>query len=96
MIQAVNTMMFQKHGKDDDVLTTLYDVYKAKRNAEVAQGVGKDTELLILSNKSGCMRINDAQLNILSQIYEQELKMGRTHQDLKKLNDHGQVMLECS
>jgi len=96
MIQAINTLMFQKHGKNDDVLTTLYDVYKAKRNAEVAQGVGKETELLVLSQKTGCSRINDAQLNILSQIYNQELKMGRTHTDLEKLKDHGQVMLECS
>lgn len=96
MIQAINTLMFQKHGKDDDVLTTLYDVYKAKRNAEVAQGVGKETELLVLSQNTGCTRINDAQLNLLSQIYNQELKMGRTHTDLEKLKDHGQVMLECS
>jgi hypothetical protein len=96
MIQAINTLMFQKHGKNDDVLTTLYDVYKAKRNAEVAQGVGKETELLVLSQKTGCTRINDAQLNILCQIYKLELKMGRTHSDLEKLKDHGQVMLECS
>jgi hypothetical protein len=96
MIQAVNTMMFQKHGKNDDVLTTLYDVYKAKRNAEVAQGVGKETDLLVLSQINGCMRINNAQLDILAQIYDKELKMGRTHVDLQKLNDHGQVMLECS
>jgi hypothetical protein len=96
MIQAVNTMMFQKHGKDDDVLTTVYDVYKAKRNAEVAQGVGKETELLVLSLNNGCSRINKEQLEILAQIYDQELRMGRTHQDLQKLNNHGQVMLECS
>jgi hypothetical protein len=96
MIQAVNTLMFQKHGKDDDVLRTLYDVYKAKRNAEVAQGVGKETELLTLSQKTGCARINEAQFNLLSEIYDEELKMGRTHPDLEKLTDHGQVMLECS
>ncbi|MFA5214320.1 MAG: hypothetical protein WC406_13365 [Methanoregula sp.] len=76
----------------DDVLTTVYDVYKAKRNAEVAQGVGKETELLVLSLNNGCSRINNAQLEILSQIYDQELRMGRTHQDLQKLNNQGQVM----
>lgn len=55
-IQAVNTLMFQKHDKNDSLQTTIYDVYKAKRNAEVAQGVGKETELVILIHGEGCKK----------------------------------------
>ena len=33
-IQAQNTLLFQKQSRDDDLKTTLYNVYRAKKNAE--------------------------------------------------------------
>jgi hypothetical protein len=94
-IQALNTLMFQQHDKYDNILTTIYDVYKAKKNAEVAQGVGKETELLILCKGNGCIRINLDQIKVLDGIYYSELKHGRTNKNLSKLNTLGKCSL-CS
>jgi len=84
-IQAVNTLMFQKHDKYDSLSSTIYDVYKAKRNAEVAQGVGKETELIILRKGAGCKILNRKGFDILKKIYEEELKLGRNHRKLNSL-----------
>jgi len=84
-IQAVNTLLFQKQSKTDTLQTTIYNVYKAKRNAEVAEGVGKETDLLIL-NEEGVIKFDESQLNILSDIYEEELESGKTN---PKLDDLG-------
>jgi|TARA_Y100000310_G_scaffold83483_1_gene80156 hypothetical protein len=87
-LQAANTMLFQKHDKCEPLLGTIYNVYKAKRNAEVLEGVGKETELLILS-LSGCNKLNEKDLNILETIYHEELNFGKNHQDLSKINLNG-------
>ncbi|MFA4877140.1 MAG: hypothetical protein WC586_06970 [Methanoregula sp.] len=84
-IQAVNTLMFQKHDKSDTLNTTIYDVYKAKRNAEVAQGVGKETELIVLTKGKGCRTITSESFKLLKEIYDNEVKQGRTHSQLKSL-----------
>jgi hypothetical protein len=83
--QAANTLLFQKHDKQDKLLETLYKVYKAKRNSEVMQGVGKETELLILS-KDGCHKIEKPHMDILSKIYYEELQFGKNHKDLRKID----------
>ena len=75
-VQATNTLLFQRHSKNDSLATTIHDVYKAKRNAEVAQGVGKETDLMVLS-KSGLEKIDEARLKDLDGIYAEELKLGR-------------------
>ncbi|MGA2884653.1 MAG: hypothetical protein ABSE80_05820 [Halobacteriota archaeon] len=75
-VQATNTLLFQRHSKNDSLATTIYDVYKAKRNAEVAQGVGKETDLMVLY-KSGLEKIDEARLKDLDGIYAEELKLGR-------------------
>lgn len=84
-IQAANTLLFQKHDKANDTLSTLYNVYKAKRNAEVLEGVGVETELLILS-KHDCFKINETQMKILDNIYKTELEFGKRHKDLNSIN----------
>ena len=40
--QAINTLFFQKHSSSENLSTAIYNVYKAKRNAEVKSGVGKE------------------------------------------------------
>ena len=82
-IQAQNTLLFQKHSKNDDLKTTLYNVYKAKRNAEVMQGVGKETDLGYL-NENEITMLEDENIAILDEIYNTELNYGRQH---KQLND---------
>lgn len=82
-IQAQNTLLFQKHSKQDDLKTTLYNVYKAKKNAEVMQGMGKETDIGYL-NKNGIKILDTKNINILNEIYYIELNCGKQHE---KLND---------
>jgi hypothetical protein len=95
-IQAINTLLFQKHDKRDSLVTTIYDVYKAKRNAEAAQGVGKDTELVILKKDAGCIPIEPKSIELLKNIYEEELKLGRNHEKLNLLKRYSKVTKRCS
>lgn len=85
-VQSQNTLLFQKHSKKDSLEVTIYDVYKAKRNAEVSEGVGKETDLCILT-KMGYYVLPEKILDGLKKIYEDELEYGRTNsrlEDLKK------------
>ena len=84
-IQSDNTLLFQKHGKHESLINTIYNVYKAKRNAEVMNGVGKETELLILRKDIGCRYVNPDQLKILSEVYEEEFNYYKDHKKLKGL-----------
>jgi len=83
-IQAINTLFFQKHSKNEGIKTTLYNVYKAKRNSEVAIGVGKETDLFILSNTGNLYKVEQENISKLSEIYESEMKYGK---ESKHLND---------
>jgi hypothetical protein len=83
-VQALNTLLFQVQSKDDTLASTLYNVYKAKRNAEVAIGVGKDTDVMILTT-TGLTEITDDNIKILSSIYESELKFGKTNEKVKEI-----------
>lgn len=87
-MQAMNTLLFQKHSRNDSLSTTIYDVYKAKRNAEVAVGVGKETEIMIL-RESGLEKIDEDRVKILSQIYDEELKFGKSNERLKNVIKKG-------
>lgn len=82
--QAVNTLLFQKHSKKDNLETTVYNVYKAKKNSEVSQGVGKETDLLVLFQE-GAVSIESKDLERVNNIYEKELKYGKQHDDLKQI-----------
>ena len=88
--QAANTLLFQRQDKCDPLLCTLYNVYKAKRNAEVLEGVGRDTELLILSTR-GRTKLNEKEINILSSIYSKELRFGKDHADLSNIELKGEA-----
>jgi len=83
-IQAQNTLLFQKQSREDDLKTTLYNVYRAKKNAEVTQGVGKETEMGFL-NKNKILILNKESLNILENIYKYESICWKEHKDLEKL-----------
>ena len=84
-IQAQNTLLFQKHSRNDDLKTTLYNVYKAKKNAEVMQGVGKETDIGYI-NKNGITMLDEKSINILDKIYYIELNYGKEHEKLNDLN----------
>jgi len=84
-VQAINTLLFQKQLKKDSLKTTIYNVYKAKRNAEVSSGVGVETDMLLFSERS-CLELTNEEINILKGIYDKELKTGKNSEDLNKLN----------
>ena len=71
--------------KNDDLKTTLYNVYKAKKNAEAMEGVGKETDIGYL-NENEIKMLNKENIKILDSIYNTELTYGKNHDDLKKLN----------
>lgn len=83
-IQAVNTLLFQKHSKNDSLMTTIYNVYKAKKNAEVSEGVGRETEILILSD-NGVQQLSNENLDILNEIYYKELRYGKNNEKLRHI-----------
>jgi hypothetical protein len=83
-LQAINTMLFQRHSKNDSLPTTVYNVYKAKRNAEVAVGVGKETDM-IMPFKMGLVKIGEDEIKVLSQIYDEELKFGKNHKKVYEI-----------
>ena len=83
-IQAQNTLLFQNHSKECDLKTALYNVYKAKKNAEVMQGVGKKTDIGFL-HKNGISMLDAEDIKILDEIYQMELNCGKKHPKLKKL-----------
>lgn len=82
--QAINTLFFQKHSNSEKLSTAIYNVYKAKRNAEVKRGVGRETELLVLSHKK-VTSLADNQLEILNNIYNDELNYGKTNKGLQQI-----------
>lgn len=82
--QAINTLLFQKHSKSDDLKTTLFNVYKAKRNSEVSVGVGKETDIFILTEEQ-IYFIDGLQKLLLEKIYNDEMKVGKTHKDLNMI-----------
>lgn len=84
-IQAQNTLLFQKHSKQNDLKTTLYNVFKAKRNAEVMHGVGKETDIGYL-NENGITMLDKESVEILDEIYNIELNYGKNHERLNDLN----------
>jgi hypothetical protein len=83
--QAANALLFQKHNKEENLSATIYNVFKAKKNAEVLQGVGKETDLLLLIKGKGCTKITSEDLKVLDDIYNNELKYGRD-ESLSKLS----------
>jgi hypothetical protein len=83
-LQAINTMLFQRHSKVDSLSTTIYNVYKAKRNAEVAVGVGKEIDMMVLF-KTGVVKIGEDVIGVLSEVYDEELKYGKSHKKLLEI-----------
>jgi hypothetical protein len=86
--QAINTLLFQQHSKGDPILTTVYDVFKAKKFAEVCEGVGQKTDLGIL-RITGKTMIKSEDMEddkgILKRLYTDEMETARKHESLKSL-----------
>jgi len=94
--QASNSLFIQKHCREDNLKKTIYNVYKSKRNAEIAKGVGQDTEVLICSEKE-IAQIIPEDMEKLKEVYEKELHFGQNEiikEDLNSLNSLNKCEVE--
>lgn len=80
-MQAANTILFQKHSRTEKLIPTIYNVYKAKRNAEVLEGVGKETDLFVVGHEKGCQNLNQY-LPLLKEVYDLEVSAGKANKKL--------------
>lgn len=68
-IHAIQAMIAFGHSATADYHETVYRAYAAKRRAEVAPGVGHDTDMAVLS-VHGLHKLTDEELDQLRSIYE--------------------------
>jgi hypothetical protein len=68
-IHALQSMIGFRHSPDGDYLHTVFTVYASKRRAEVAPGVGQDTDMAVIST-SGVHWLTEHELGRLSEMYE--------------------------
>lgn len=85
MDQASNTLLFQKHSREQELAKTIYNVFKAKTNAQVMEGVGRETEILILRKNGRLTEVSQEDLDLLRRIYDEDMRSGEKHQGLKNL-----------
>lgn len=83
-MQAVNTLLFQKHQREEKLIPAIYNVHKAKKNAEVLQGVGKETDLFVLSHTKSCQNLNKY-LPLLNEVYDSDLLQGKLNPKLAEI-----------
>lgn len=69
-IHAIQSMIGYRHSAAEPVKETVYRVFSSKRRAELAPGVGHDTDLMIL-NADGLVHIPDETLTALDAISEE-------------------------
>jgi 20S proteasome alpha/beta subunit len=69
-IHAIQSMIGYRHSAAEPVKETVYRVFSSKRRAELAPGVGHDTDLMIL-NGNGVVHIPDDTLAALDVISDE-------------------------
>ena len=72
-LHAVQSMIEFRHFGEEALRDTVFRVYAAKRRAEVAPGVGKDTDMLFIDS-NGIHRLTDETLNELTDLFQQFVK----------------------
>jgi 20S proteasome alpha/beta subunit len=68
-IHAVQSMIGFGHAAAQPVKDTIFQVFASKRRAELAPGVGRDTDLMVLG-PSGAVRLPDKALAELAELYD--------------------------
>jgi len=72
-LQALQSMIGFGHMSARSLHQTVFACYASKRRAEVAPGVGKDTDLAVLSNK-GMFKADKTMLDSLEELYQEYQK----------------------
>ena len=70
---ALLTLIAREHSIDNTLNQTAYLVYEAKRKAEVAPGVGRETEMGFMSREQGLYLLQKDELDALESAYQQTL-----------------------
>lgn len=83
-LQASNVLLHNKQSNNLTVKETIYNVYKAKKYAEVSGGVGKETEMIVFS-KDSCKHLTDKDLDILDELLKEESSFAKKQKDLNKI-----------
>lgn len=84
-IHAISSLIANGYLPTTGVKMAIYLVYEAKRNAESAPGVGKDTDMAIL-RESECQNITPEQISALEQIYDSR-RMRQTDEFRKAVDE---------
>ena len=69
---ANSQLMFGEHAKSDPLPATLLLVYSAKKRAEVAPGVGRNTDMFLISGLGGHVPVAPNVIQELEAIYQRE------------------------
>lgn len=83
-VHVMPSMAGFEHGTDDTYGQTLFRVYASKRRAEVAPGVGHETDVAVVG-RDGIKRLTDTELQQLDSIYEEFVS--KTNQELENQLD---------
>lgn len=83
-VHAVVSLSLGGQTPDEHLHQTMFSVYDAKRKAEVAPGVGKETEMAIVDSK-GVWMFPERLLNKLQEAYDETSK--KSSPDLRKVSE---------
>ena len=84
-LQARNVLLHSKQSKKNSVRETIYNVYKSKKYAEVSNGVGKETDIII-SGRGIYKKLDKQDLKILDDLLKQESSFEGKKESLNKIN----------
>lgn len=83
---AVLSLVARAQHKSDDLKRTVFNVFAAKRAAELAQGVGQATDIVVITGK-GVRSLTNAEITALEKIRSDDVKPNeRTSKAIEKLN----------
>lgn len=83
--QAINTLLFQSHTKNDKLKSAVYNVFKAKKNSEVASGVGRETVRGIMFEDGHTLELTNESIKVLNDICVQETNFGKSYSRLDEI-----------
>jgi hypothetical protein len=77
---ALLTLVSRAQHKSDDLNTTVFNVFAAKRAAELAQGVGQATDVVVIGPR-GAHRLSPQEIDALDKILGEDVKPKKTTSD---------------
>jgi len=87
-IHALTWLSLSGQTRSRGLIETLHSVYEAKRAAEVAPGVGKATDIMVIDSKKESHHCSDEVLNALKRLHSQAARRSVPNLDqLRKVFD---------